>query len=116
MASSSLLLDNKNKNKKNEKELLLLDAQQIKKIELATEGLHGYIYRELIEEVSRENAIVIANYILTQKRDINLADTYRKTIINGLIILSKFLKSKSFKYITRDEFYFIWIVYEGQNH
>lgn len=106
MASSSLLFDNKNKNKnkKNEKELLVVvDAQQIKKIELATEGLHGYIYRELIEEVSRENAIVIANYVLTQKRDINLADTYRKTIINGLIVLSKFLKSKSFKDITRDD-------------
>ncbi len=54
----------------------------IRKIEAVTEGLHKYIYRELTQEVSTENAITIANFILAQKTEINLADTYRKTFIN----------------------------------
>jgi integrase/recombinase XerD len=74
-----------------------------RKIELVTEGLHRFIYRELIEEVSRENAIIIAEYIIAQKTDINISDTYRKTTINTLIIFSKFLKNKHFKDITSEE-------------
>ena len=67
--------------------------RHIRKIEVVTKGLHKYIDRELTEEVSTENAITIANFILAQKTEINLADTYRKTFINVLTILSKFLKN-----------------------
>jgi hypothetical protein len=66
----------------------------IRKIGAVTEGVHKYIYRELTDEVSTENAITIANFILAQKTEINLADTYRKTFINVLTVLSKFLKNK----------------------
>jgi hypothetical protein len=74
----------------------------IRKIGAVTEGLHKYIYRELTEEVSTENAITIANFILAQKTEINLADTYRKTFINVLTVLSKFL-NKLFKDLTRED-------------
>jgi integrase/recombinase XerD len=74
-----------------------------RKIELVTEGLHRFIYRELIEEVSKENAIIIAEYIIAQKTDINISDTHRKNIINSLTVFSKFLKNKHFKDITRED-------------
>ena len=74
-----------------------------RKIELVTEGLHRFIYRELIEEISRENAIIIAEYIIAQKTDINISDTHRKNIINSLAVFSKFLKNKHFKDITRED-------------
>jgi hypothetical protein len=83
--------------------VLALREIDIRKIEVVTEGLHKYIYRVLTEEVSTENAITIANFILAQKTEINLADTYRKTFINVLTVLSKFLKNKLFKDITRED-------------
>jgi integrase/recombinase XerD len=83
--------------------LLGLSEIDIRKIEVVTEGLHKYIDRELTEEVSTKDAITIANFILAQKTEINLADTYRKTFINVLTILSKFLKNKLFKGITRED-------------
>jgi hypothetical protein len=74
--------------------LLGLSEIDIRKIEVVTEGLHKYIDRELTEEVSTENAITIANFILAQKIEINLADTYRKTFINVLTVLSKFFEKQ----------------------
>jgi hypothetical protein len=74
-----------------------------RKIELVTEGLHRFIYRELIEEVSKENAIIIAEYIIAQRTDINISDTHRKNIINSLAVFSKFLKNKHFRDITRED-------------
>ena len=83
--------------------LLGLSEIDIRKIEVVTEGLHKDIDRELTERVSTENAITIANFILAQKTEINLPDTYRKTFINVLTVLSKFLKNKLFKDITRED-------------
>ena len=83
--------------------LLGLSEIDIRKIEAVTEGLHKYIYRELTQEILTENAMTIANFILAQKTEINLADTYRKTFINVLTVLSKFLKNKLFKDITRKD-------------
>ena len=49
--------------------LLGLSETDIRKIEAVTEGLHKYIYRELTEEVSTENAITIATTFRTKDRD-----------------------------------------------
>jgi hypothetical protein len=68
-------------------------------IDLATEGLADYVHRQLTDlcGISLENALTIVNYVLTQKTEVNIADTYRLNIISTLIVLSKFLNHNPFK-------------------
>jgi len=72
---------------------------------LATESLAEYIHRQLtdLSGLSLENALTIVNYVLTQKTEVNIADTYRLNIISTLIVLSKFLNHKPFKDMTEDD-------------
>jgi hypothetical protein len=72
-----------------------------RKLENATEGLSHDCFNWLYEKVakySKENAEVIANYIMSMKTETNLSDNYRRCII---ILLSKFSiffsNQKSFK-------------------
>jgi hypothetical protein len=69
-----------------------------RKMWLVTEGLSEYIHKQLTElyTISPENALTIVNYILTQKTEVNIADTYRLNILSTLVVLSKFLNHKSF--------------------
>ena len=76
-----------------------------RKIQNATEGLSHDCFNWLYEKVakfSKENAAVIANYIMSMKTETNLSDNYRRSII---IILSRFSvffnDQKSFKSMTR---------------
>ncbi|MDQ6666886.1 MAG: hypothetical protein M3Y53_01515, partial [Thermoproteota archaeon] len=78
-----------------------------RKLENATEGLSNDCFNWLYEKVakfSKENAAVIANYIMSMKTEINLSDNYRRSII---MLLSKFSiffsNQKSFKSITRED-------------
>lgn len=77
------------------------------KIDFATAGLLPFIYKDLTQNVSPENALKIAEYILAMKTESNLSDAYRSTTIQTLSILSRFSKNKSFSDMTREEFYFI---------
>jgi hypothetical protein len=47
-----------------------------KKLQTATSGLQKYLYKQLTEQVSKENSLTIADYILAQKIEVNLSDTY----------------------------------------
>jgi hypothetical protein len=49
-----------------------------RKIDLATEGLAEYAQRQLTDlcGLSLENALTIVTYVLTQKKEVNIADTY----------------------------------------
>jgi integrase/recombinase XerD len=69
--------------------------------ENVTEGLHKYVYKQLTQKVSPDNAASIVEYIQCQKTEINLSDSYRRTVITCLITLSVYLENKSFKQITR---------------
>lgn len=76
-----------------------------RKIQNATDGLNHDCFNWLYEKVakfSRENAAVIANYIMSMKTETNLSDNYRRSII---ILLSRFSvffnEQKSFKSMTR---------------
>src|SRR5215831_18500781 len=69
------------------------------KIDFATE----VIYKDLTQNISSENALNIAEYILAMKTETNLSDMYRTTIIQTLSILSRFSRNKSFTHMTRDE-------------
>lgn len=77
--------------------LLYMRLPSNQDIENATDGLHKYIHRELTQNVSIENAIIIGKYIKYQRTEINLSDGYRKTIITCLISLAKHFKNKNFK-------------------
>ena len=76
-----------------------------RRLELATESLAEYVHRQLtdLSGLSLENALTIVNYVLTQKTEVNIADTYRLNIISTLIVLSKFLNHKPFKDMTEDD-------------
>jgi integrase/recombinase XerD len=72
------------------------------KIENATEGLSlGYPRR--LYRLSNKNALVIANYILSIKFEVNLSDNYRRNLIKVLSIFSSFCRNKPFKSMTRKD-------------
>jgi hypothetical protein len=47
------------------------------KIKIVTAGLIPY-YRRLLKDISEENALTIAKYILAMKTEINLSDQYTR--------------------------------------
>jgi hypothetical protein len=77
-----------------------------RKVDLVTEGLPaGYAKRlNLVSQISQDNALIICNYIMAMKTEINPSNNYRKT---NVAILTKFLKffrnQKSFNQITRED-------------
>jgi integrase/recombinase XerD len=76
------------------------ERREIKK---ATEGLtarHFNLLHSLLPG-SKENAMIICNYIQSMRQELNLSDSYRKDIIVLLGSFSMFFK-KSFKEITRE--------------
>jgi integrase len=81
-------------------DLLLFD----KKVALATEGLIPFFEKILRARTSKENALIISEYIAAAKRDINLSNGYRKANIEILVELSKFHSNKkNFKEMTRED-------------
>jgi len=70
-------------------------------IEGATAGLHRFIHKQLTQNVSNDNAIIIATYIKCQKTEINLSNNYKKTVVTGLIALAMYFKNKNFNQLTR---------------
>jgi len=84
----------------------VIDPLFERKVDLVTEGLPvGYAKRlNLISQVSQNNALVICNYIMSMKTEINLSDNYRMINISLLTKLSKFFRNqKSFDKITRED-------------
>jgi integrase len=71
-----------------------------RKIEIATEGLIPY-FSKLCYELPHENALTIANYIISMKTEINPSPNYRKESIRSLYQLSKYCNHKSFRSLTR---------------
>jgi superfamily I DNA and RNA helicase len=52
-----------------------------RKVDLITSGLQPYLNRFLKDEnqISKENALTIYDYIMALKTEINLSDNYRRT-------------------------------------
>ncbi len=73
-----------------------------RKIESATEGLKSDCYMQFYK-ISHENALTIADYILSMKSEINPADSYRRDNILLLARFSIFHHNKAFKRIIRDD-------------
>jgi integrase/recombinase XerD len=79
---------------------LLLD----KKVTLATEGLEPFFTKILRQKTSKENALDIAEYINTLKREINISLGYKRINIQTLVDLSKFhLNRKNFRVVTKED-------------
>ena len=85
-----------------------------RKVDLITAGLqpryNTYLKDESQGQISRGNALVICDYILAMNTEINPSNEYRKTTIQVLIQLSKFLsksdqkqQKKPFSVITRED-------------
>jgi integrase len=75
-----------------------------RKLDLISAGLQPFLNRFLKDEneVSKDNALIIYNYIMAMKTEINLSDNYRRTTLVLLIRLSRFLQNKSFNLVSRD--------------
>jgi hypothetical protein len=76
-----------------------------RKIQNATEGLSHDCFN-LLEKVtsSKDNVVIITNYIMSMKAETNLSDNYRRCIIILLSKFSIFFKNqKSFKSMTRED-------------
>jgi hypothetical protein len=80
-------------------DLLLFD----KKVSLAAEGLEPF-FDKILRQTLEENAIIIAEYINTAKREINISNNYRKSSMYTLVELSRFHSNKkNFKEMTRED-------------
>jgi integrase len=74
-----------------------------RKIDFATAGLNAFIYRDITQNVSPENAITIAEYVLALRTETNISDAYRSITIRTLSLLSRFCKNKLFAHMGREE-------------
>jgi integrase len=76
---------------------------QERKIDLITEGLEP-LYGKALENISKENALDIADFILNINIEINLSDNYKRNYIRVLTQLSKFYHNKKlFKEMLRED-------------
>jgi integrase len=73
------------------------------KITIASDGLETYYENLLTKKTSKENALTIANYILSLRTEINLSENYQKMNIMALASLSAFLCQKDFRLMDREE-------------
>ena len=71
-----------------------------RRIDCVTEGLTAEYYG-YFTKLSQENALVIANYVLSVKSETNMSDHYRMTLIKILSKLSIFTGNKPFRSMTR---------------
>jgi hypothetical protein len=74
-----------------------------RKIETATEGLLPCFSNTLYHKLPTENALTIANYIISMKTEINPSTNYRKDSIQVFCQLSKSCHYKSFKSLQRED-------------
>jgi integrase len=83
----------------------ICDYQKIadRKIDLATDGLQPFIFKDITQNVSPENALTIAEYILAMKTETNVSDDYRSLLIKKLSLFSRFSKNKSFIHMGRED-------------
>src|ERR1700693_1439348 len=74
-----------------------------RKISLATEGLQSCVENWLRMRTSDEIALIISEYILSLRREINPSQNYKKMQIQALVELAEYLKQKPFEQLTRED-------------
>ncbi|MGC1933221.1 MAG: site-specific integrase [Candidatus Nitrosopolaris sp.] len=73
-----------------------------RKIDSITSGIRREYSRGL-HEISKENALTIADYILAMRTETNLCDHYRMDLIKLLFTFSKYINNKPFMAVTRND-------------
>ena len=73
----------------------------IESINRLTDDLPGFVYKQLTQQISTENAVTIIEYIKCQKTESNLSNGTKNLVIRTLITLVKFFANKNFKQLTR---------------
>jgi hypothetical protein len=76
-------------------------ADLIESIGRVTNGLPKFVYRQLTQQISTENAVTIIKFITYQKTEINLSDSYKNVVIKTLIVFIRFFKNRCFGQLTR---------------
>lgn len=66
-----------------------------------TNGLPRFVYKQLTQQISTENAVTIIEFIKCQKTESNLSDGSKNLVIRTLITLVKYFANKNFKQLTR---------------
>jgi integrase len=71
----------------------------------ATEGIQKCFKNMILRLRNQDNALTIARFIIANKNEINLSDTYRRSLISNLSNLSKFFdnQAKPFSEMTRED-------------
>jgi hypothetical protein len=85
------------------------------RIDLATDGSNSQFANRLRKKVSKHNALVIANFILSMKTEANISHLYREVITKILIKLSDFHSHKPFKNWLVKIYCYVLIVYTNLN-
>lgn len=80
-----------------------IDKVRIDKINAAAVGLQPEFTHLLSNRVSKENGLDIATFILAMRTEIDLADSYRKSLIRTLCYLSEHAAQQLFREMTRDD-------------
>jgi hypothetical protein len=73
-----------------------------RKIEEITAGLPTHCAKQL-HSISEVNSVIIVEYIVAMKSEVNLSDHYRRDVIVTLYRFSKFSNDKPFKDSTRSD-------------
>ncbi len=72
------------------------------RIEECCQGLKLYVYRQ-VSGAGNKNSLVICDYIRAVKRETDLSNNYRRSIIGILSRLSRFHKSKGFESMKQED-------------
>lgn len=93
--------NNKKNNNKESDEAIIPIVN--KKISLAAEGVLPFYEKLLTERTCKENALAIAEYIIASVREANISVAAKKTNIEALVDLSKFVSQKNFREMIRED-------------
>lgn len=80
------------------------DVNFDRKLDLITEGANPFLKKHLLTQITRENCLIIINYILAMQAETTVSERYRINTISTLMTLAKFhnnKSNKSFKQMTR---------------
>ncbi|MFL6417991.1 MAG: hypothetical protein ACJ71P_01055, partial [Nitrososphaeraceae archaeon] len=73
------------------------------KLDIATEDLESYYLEHLKTRISKDNALTIANYVISMKVETNVSINHKRAVITSLKLLSELLGNKPFKQMTHED-------------
>lgn len=74
-----------------------------RKLDLITAGAKPFIKKHLLTRITKDNCLVIINYILAFQTEVNPSEKYRIDTIYKLKQLAEFHNPKSFRDMTRQD-------------